>query len=177
MAESFTSYHVDNDRRFRNAVQRAAKAIGDLTVPLGFIAIDFYKSEQAIFKLQSPGQYPDFKNGGPQSRYAQLKQKKVGFKYPLLVRTGRLATSLLGKGNAGNVTQISRISLTVGTTVPYGIYHQSDKARPVMPLRKFLFIGPESTFATNEQKGRLDRWTKILNSFVVNQAKATGAFK
>ncbi len=175
MAESFTSYSVDNDRRFANALKRASQVVQDLRVPFGLILSDFYKSQQAIFKLQGPGQYPDFKNGGQNSRYAQAKQKKVGFKYPLLVRSGSLSASLLGPNNRGSISLIGPLSLVIGTSIPYGIYHQSDQARAKIPLRKFLFIGPEAPrFATSEQAGRVQRWNNILNDFVLKKMKAQG---
>lgn len=173
MAESFTSYSVDNDRSFRNAMKRASETVQDLRIPFGLILADFYKSQQAIFKLKSPGQYPDFKNGGSMSKYAQEKEKAVGFKYPLLVRSGALAASLLGPNNKGSISQITPLTLTFGTAIDYGIYHQSDKPRTKIPLRKFLFIGPEAKrFATSEQMGRLERWNNILNDFILKKLKA-----
>ena len=171
--QSFTSYTVDNDKSFRRALSRASATVQDLRIPFGLILADFYKSQQAIFKLKSRGQYPDFKNGGPESRYAISKQKKVGFKYPLLVRTGLLSNSLLGPNNKGSIAKATKLSLTIGTSIEYGIYHQSDLARSKMPLRKFLFIGPEAErFATGDQMGRLERWNNILNDYVLKKMKA-----
>jgi phage gpG-like protein len=173
MSESFTSYSVDNDRSFRNALSDASKEISDFRIPFALILADFYKSQQAIFKLSGPGQYPDFKNGGANSKYAIAKQKAVGFKYPLLVRSGKLAASLLGPNNPGSVAVITSLSLSIGSNISYGIYHQSDNPRKKIPLRKFLFIGPEAKrFATSDQVGRLQRWTSIINDHVKNKAKA-----
>lgn len=174
MAESFTSYTVDNDKRFRRAMEAAAEVTEDLRVPFGLILRDFYRSQQAIFKLKGPGKYPPFK--GPKdpktgrTRYQSAKIKKVGHDYPLLVRSGALAASLLGPSNRGSISKITNLSLTFGTAIDYGIYHQSDAPRTKLPLRKFLFIGPEAPrFATSEQVGRLERWLNILNDHVVKQ--------
>jgi len=175
MAEAFTSYSVDNDRKFRNAIKKASEVSDDLRVPFGLILRDFYKSQQAIFKLKGPGQYPDFKKGGSESRYAKAKFREVGFKYPLLVRSGALAASLLGPNNPGSISQITKLSLTIGTSIEYGIYHQSDKARSKIPLRKFLFIGPEAKrFATSEQVGRLERWQGYMTDFISKKIKEAG---
>jgi len=198
VAEAFTSYQVDNDRRFRNAIQRAADATGDLRVPFGLILADFYKSEQAIFALKGPGQYPPFKHSVratslgkkfgndvkrgqgydvSKSPYQREKIKKVGFDYPLLVRTGSLSASLLSATAQGAVAIIGATELTIGTTIPYGVYHQSDAPRSKIPLRKFLFIGPEaSQFATSDQQGRPERWMNILNDYVLKQSRGSGAF-
>lgn len=176
MAESFTSYIVDNDKSFKAAIQRAVDASGDLRVPFGLIAADFYRSEQAIFALKSPGQYPDYV-GGEKSRYASAKEKKKGFRYPLLVYSGRLAASMLGPANSGSINTIGPTTMLIGTSVPYGIYHQSDQPRTKIPLRKFLFIGPEApTFATSDQAGRPERWMNILNDWALKAAKASGGF-
>lgn len=175
---AFTSYVVDNDRIFREGLKRALEVTKDLRIPFGQILSDFYKSEQAIFSLKSPGQYPDFKNGGSESRYAKYKEKKVGFKYPLLVRTGRLSASLLSKSAPGAIAVIGKTELTIGTTVDYGRYHQSDAPRSKIPLRKFLFIGPEAPqFATSDQTGRPQRWMNILNDYVIKKMKQSGAFR
>lgn len=168
MAEAFTSYLVDNDRRFRDALTAASGVIEDFRIPFGQILRDFYRSEQAIFTLKSPGKYDDFRSGGAQSKYAIAKQKAVGFKYPLLVRSGRMAASLLGPNNPGSVAQIGQSSLSFGTSIPYTIYHQSDEPRKEIPLRKVLFIGPEATqFANSDQAGRLQRWLGYIDNHVV----------
>lgn len=171
MAESFTSYSVDNDNRFRNALKEASETVTDFRIPFGLILRDFYKSQQAIFSLKGPGKYPPFK--GPKdpntglTRYQAAKIKAVGFDYPLLVRTGALAASLLGPNNKGSISQTTKLSLTFGTSIKYGIYHQSDAARNKIPLRKFLFIGPEApSFATSEQQGRLERWLGYIEDHV-----------
>lgn len=177
MAEQvFTSYSVDNDKKFRRALAKASTVSQDLRVPFGLILKDFYKSEQAIFKLKGPGKYPVFKGEvNPRTgktRYQQEKIDDVGFDYPLLVRKGRLAQSLLGPNNPGSVSKITPLSLVWGTSVPYGIYHQSDEGRSKIPLRKFIFIGPEApSFATSEQMGRLQRWQGYLTDHIAREAR------
>lgn len=187
--QTFTSYSVDNDGRFKAALKEASKVSTDLRVPFGLILRDFYKSQAAIFKLKGPGQYPAFKNsvrvtpnkrsgsGFDQSKspYQRAKIKAVGFDYPLLVRSGALSNSLLGPNNKGSISLITKLSLAFGTSIKYGIYHQSDAARKKIPLRKFLFIGPEAKqFATSDQMGRLKRWLMILDTHIAQQIKKAG---
>lgn len=170
MAESFTSYSVDNDRRFRNALSEVSKVTQDLRLPFGLILKDFYKSQQAIFSLKGPGKYPAISE-----KYGDQKQKAVGFRYPLLVRSGALAASLLGPNNKGSISQITNLSLTFGTAIKYGIYHQSDAGRRVIPLRKFLFIGPEAPrFANSDQQGRLERWVGYISDHIARETKKAG---
>jgi len=190
VSESFTSYTVDNDKRFRNALKRAAEFSTDFRIPFGLILRDFYKSEQAIFKLKGPGKYPPFKKSvgeykqtgkkrafetAAYSAYQKYKLGKFGFDYPLLVATGKLAASLLGPNNPGSIANVTNLSLVFGTSVEYGIYHQSDEPRSKIPLRKFLFIGPEApTFATSEQQGRLERWLYIMQDHLNRSIEGAG---
>ena len=179
MAEPFTSYAVDNDKKFRDAIKIASATVTDFRIPFGLILKDFYKSQQAIFKLKGPGKYPPFKGEKDLktglTRYQAAKIKKVGFDYPLLVRSGTLAASLLGPNNAGSISKITPLSLTFGTSIKYGIYHQSDEPRSKIPLRKYLFIGPEApSFATSEQMGRAERWLGYISDHVAREAKKAG---
>ena len=172
MAEQFTSYVVDNDRRFRDAIKRAKKVTDDLRVPLTLIAKDFHTSEKAIFALKGPGQYPDLS-----LRYKKTKQKAVGFIYPILRRTGRLEGSLVDPTHPDSISEIiNKDTLFLGTKVPYGIFHQSDRPRSKIPLRKFLFIGPEAPrFAKGDAlKGRAQRWLQIMNRFVLKKLEQQG---
>lgn len=180
------SYVLENDAAFSKTLSDASEVVSDLRVPFGLIGRDFYRSELAIFKLKGPGQYPAFKNSvrvaGPgakpgtfgagfdveKSRYQQKKIKRYGFDYPLLVASGRLAASITQPNAPDSVYQVTKLSLTIGTTVPYGIYHQSDAPRKKIPLRKFVFIGPEAPqFATSDQMGRLERWTGYIEDYAV----------
>lgn len=170
MAEAVTSYHVDNDRRFRRAMENAAKVVSDLRVPYAIIARDFYKSEKSIFQLKGPGQYPPFKKKDEEEKspYQRFKQRKYGFEYPLLVATGALAASITNPNAQYSVFANTRLSLIIGTSVPWAIYHQSDKPRSKIPLRKFIFIGPEAPqFATSQTQGRLERWLNIMNDHIL----------
>ena len=178
MAEAFTSYVVDNDRKFREAIKRASEVSQDLRIPFGLILADFYKSQQAIFKLKGAGKYPPFKGAKDKdgkTAYQKQKLKKVGFDYPLLVRSGALAASLLGAGNKGSISKITPLSLTFGTAIKYGIYHQSDEPRSRLPLRKFLFIGAEAPeFANSDQAGRAERWLGIMQDHINRSLKKAG---
>jgi hypothetical protein len=170
MAEAFTSYVVDNDRKFREAIKKASEISQDLRVPFGLILRDFYKSQQSIFKLKGPGKYEPISK-----RYGDRKEKEVGFRYPLLVRSGKLAASLLGPANPGSISLITKLSLAFGTSIKYGVYHQSDEPRKKIPLRKFLFIGPEApSFASSEQAGRLERWLGYMEDHIQSTIKKAG---
>lgn len=162
MGLGFTSYSVDNDKKFDRAINRALSAVNDLSVPLNDIANDFFISRKAIFKLNGPGAYPDFKN----ARSERQKVKAVGFDYPLLKRSGRLEASITVRGNVDNVAKIGEKSAELGTDVPYGKFHQEGTRN--LPQRKFLFIGPEGPkFASSDLSGFPKRALLTLNTFVL----------
>lgn len=175
--EGFTSYKIGNDAKFKAGIARAQAVTEDLRIPLTLISKDFYKSEQAIFMLKSAGQYPDFKNKeNGFSDYQIQKLKKWDFDYPLLKASGKLEASLTNPDAPGAVNQIiNKRTLIIGTQQDYGIFHQSDRPRKKIPLRKFLFIGPESSFANSDQQGRVGRWLNIMNDFVVKKLKQRAA--
>lgn len=165
MSLGFTSYVVENDLKVARAIDRAIKAGVDLTIPFAIIAKDFYKSRKAIFLLSGPGGYPDLNE-----KYKVRKQKAVGFTYPILKLTGRLEKSVTDEQSPDNVTRIDPESLDMGTTVEYADAHQQEgpKKSGKMPLRKFLFIGPESVkFADSEISGFPKRALNTLNSHIL----------
>jgi phage gpG-like protein len=174
MAEGFTSYSVDNDRKFRDALARAAEQVQDLRIPLTLITKDFFRSQRSIWALKSPGQYPDLAPSTKRQRVLHGQPL-----YPILKRTGALERSMTDPTDPNAVAEIvGKQGLILGTKVEYGIYHQSDRPRSKIPLRKFLFIGPEAPrFASSEQIGRLDRWMNILNGYVTEKLRALGEVK
>lgn len=168
----FTSYSVDNDKQFREALDKAGKSVDDLRIPFTLIAADFYRSQTAIWKLKGPGQYPDLSPS-----YKPQKLRATGFIYPILKKNGFLETAASIQNGPGNITKIEAKSLEMGVdekSVPYAIFHQLGTKK--MPMRKFLFIGPEAiSFASSEQVGRLERWLGILNEFMAQKLKDSGA--
>jgi len=65
--------------------------------------------------------------------YAAWKAKHFPGK-PILQRTGALIASLTGASAPGAVYQPQPHSLTIGSTIPYALYHQTGTGR--MPQRK-----------------------------------------
>jgi phage gpG-like protein len=194
MAVGFVSYSVVNDKAFLAQIERAKLVTKDLRIPFRQIVKDFHRSEKAIFNLQSAGQYPDFTGpkvkdtwktpGLPEMRtrdgeltaYANFKKRfsKQKKPYPLLKFTGRLEDSVTSEG-PDSIVIVEPLALAIGTKVPYGKFHQSDAQRSKIPLRKFLFVGPESIkFASDKDiTGRLQRWNDRINTFILRQMGLT----
>lgn len=168
MADPTFSYIVENDRIFRESIERALKEVNDLRIPFTQISFDWYKGNKTIFNLKSAGQYPDLSK-----RYKKVKYRKYKFIYPILEARGRLKDSVISSDSPETIKIVDFTSLTLGSQVPYGIYHQSDKPRKKIPLRKFIFIGPEAPrFASSDQAGRPERWLNIINNYVLKKMGA-----
>jgi len=111
---------------------RFADRTDDMTAPFTAIAADLTKVEKSQFRTQ--GRY----SGGWEAlspRYAARKARK----YPgakILHADGTLEASLTRDGARGAVREITRDSLTYGTTVEYAKYHQLGTS--VMPRRRPL---------------------------------------
>lgn len=170
---SFTTYTVDPGDKFRAALDKVKLRVADLRPAFTLIAADFYQGQRALFELTGPGPYEPISLS-----YGPRKLQKFGFKYPLLVATGRLSKAASVMNGAGNITVIGPDQLLLGVdggSVPYAGYHQSDAPRRKIPLRKFIFGPQETKFAIGSQRGRLGRWLGILQDAVVKSMTDTGA--
>jgi phage gpG-like protein len=145
-----------------DAIKRLRRGVKDLRPLFEQFSQDFYKQEKKVFNLKSRGKYKNLSK-----EYRKIKKKKYGFIYPILFAEGRLAASLLDRGNAEAVNYINETSFIIGTSVPYAVYHHSDKPRNKMPYRPLWILdGNNAMFR---------RWVRQLNIYFDKMAK--GAFK
>lgn len=170
MAE-FIQFKVDENGAFRAALDRAKAVVKDLKQPFNAIADDFFRTQGEFFALSGPGPFPDLK-----PRYKVRKQAIYGFAYPILRAGGSLEAA--ATGGSGSVREIGELEAVFGVDerqVPHAVYHNSDAPRSKIPLRKFVFVGPEAPqFAIGEQKTRVDRWKNILNDYVLQRLALAG---
>ncbi len=162
-------FQVDPDQKFAKAVEEAAKAVGDLRIPLGIIAAQFFKSNKAIFSLGGPGQYQDLS-----ARYKKQKQKKYGFVYPIFRAKGNLEASLTNQNAAGAISKVvGNTTLFLGTAIPYAIFHQSDAPRKKIPFRPIVMIGAEQQ-APPELNQRREIWLNTIKNYVLQVSSRIG---
>lgn len=173
MAVENISIVVDPDKKFQALIERAGKVTGDLTIPFTLITKDWFKSNKAIFSLKGKGKYADLSPA-----YKKQKMRAVKFIYPILKRSGLLATSLTEAGSTGSVSEIfttpSGQGLLLGTRVtnkegaPYPIYLQrgtlNEDKSVKMPARPFVFIGAEQT--DDKLNRRREAWVKIFEKHI-----------
>ncbi len=121
------------------ALARAGKI--DLRPTLKVIGIGYRKEVGLIFsRKQSRGDgltWPPLSDNPPGRGYAT--RKAIQFPgAPLLVRTGLLKESMIQEGAPYNITIISKTGAVFGSSLYYGIYHDSLSSRSGrLPQRNF----------------------------------------
>ena len=176
-------YAFDPDSAFQKKLEEVFNLTQDLTIPLTLIAKSWYQGNKSIFALKGRGRYKDLSTrpffphwerdkklrklwkGG----YKEFKMAKyhLSSPYPILKATGRLAESITNPESLDAINYIvNRNTLVLGTHVPYGIYHQSQKERTKIPYRPFLFVGVEQIAPNDIKNNRMKTWLSILDSFL-----------
>lgn len=172
MADNVLTVTVDPSGKFRDAVAEAKKILQDLKEPLQAIADDFYEGQEENFE-RSPSPYQDLDD-----LYKDQKQKSLGFVYPVLVAHGKLRDAASKQGAPGNITTFTKDSVKMGvseSSLPYANAHQY--GTDFIPARPYIFVGPESPYASASQRQRVDRWTQILFDFVKKTGEKSGVWK
>jgi phage gpG-like protein len=155
----FVSYEVDNDNRFKSALEQAIKSVDNLRFAMGEISRDIYKTTKQNFILKGYGQYPALS-----PKYAKYKNMVRPGK-PILVFDGHLRDSVTAFGNSDSVRAIGKNSLIQGTNVGYARYIQEGTKK--MPARKYLFIDDAQEL----------RFERILADYVAAKLEVLGDVK
>ena len=154
-------------RQLQKRIASAVKAVSDLSPAFVSIASDWYRNNQlSFFVTTGAGLYQDLNE-----KYKIRKMKAVGFVYPILVFSGRLKDSVTNAGSGETIRQINATSMTLGSTVPYGVYHQSTEPRTVMPYRPFIINQTLKGEKMLIFKTAVKRWTRIIDSYIKRKLK------
>lgn len=151
---------ADPQEKLRSALREASKQVQDLTVPLGLITQQWFKSNAAIFTLGGPGKYVDLSE-----IYKKQKSKAVGFVYPILKRTGKLSESITDPRHTNSIALVvNKNSLTLGTNVTYAQF--LDKGTSKMPARPVVLFGNEQV-APKALNRRIKQWEKMILDYAL----------
>lgn len=144
-------------KQFEAKLAKLVKRHKDLSPVFVAIGEMFRQSRKTIFKLKGRGGYKDLS-----PRYKKRKEKKFNFIYPILKASGHMEKSIISKSHAKNITIVSKRDFAFGTRVPYAKYHNSDKPRTKssrIPLRKFIFWGPEAPRRVRKQTNDVHKFS------------------
>lgn len=118
-------------------IARFADGVSDYRPIWPVIEDDFYALEKDQFKSEGAEGGERWKALSP--AYGAWKEAKFPGK-PILQRSGDLVKSLTSPNDPNGVRIEEREVLTLGTQVPYAIYHQSTKPRKVLPRRPEILL-------------------------------------
>lgn len=121
-------------------IARFADGVTDYRPIWPIIEDDFYAEEKAQFKSEGAEggeKWPELS-----AEYAGWKEARYPGK-PILQRTGNLVASLTSGSHPDAVRVRERKTLTLGSKVPYAIYHQSPAPRKRLPRRPEIMLTEE----------------------------------
>jgi phage gpG-like protein len=96
----------------------------------------------------------------PELSPATLRRRRA--RTPILYKTGALLRSLGEPGAAGHVEELEGYSLTLGSRLPYALYHQTGTRR--LPARPIIVLSG----------ARSERWTEIVRQQIAEKALLLG---
>jgi phage gpG-like protein len=123
---------IAGDVQIDRGIARFADAVSDYRGIWPVIEDDFYAQEKDQFKTE--GEEGGEKWQALSPSYAGWKERHFPGK-PILERTGNLMKSLTSGTDPNSIKIEGRKMLTLGTKLPYAIYHQSLQPRKVLPWR------------------------------------------
>jgi len=129
---------IAGEVQFDRGIARFSDGVADYRPIWKVIADDFYETEKKQFKSEGA-------EGGPYA-WQFLSEKYALWKevhFPgtrILERTGDLERSLTKAGDPNGVLIQERKTLTLGSKIPYAIYHQSIEPRKKLPRRPEIML-------------------------------------
>lgn len=163
------------DTGFQKKVKAAIEAVRDLRPAFLAIANHWYKDNAQIFVYKN-----STINYKPLSKkYIKQKVRKqidMGLPHrpdgtPILRFTGTMLKSIINPKAEGAVYEITKTNLTLGTEIPYGIYHQSRASRGKMPYRPFIINKEAGNPVAHVFTTRTKVYTRLLETFVRRRVK------
>lgn len=140
----------------------------DLRPTLAIIGVGYRKEVALIFDHQQPREsglrWPQLSDNPPGKGYATWKARH----FPdtgILVRSGTLLDSMIEEGAQGNISVISRFGATFGTSISYGIYHDSDGPRKGNLLQRNF---------SEPSEGREEIWAEQIRDAIIHNFNVHG---
>jgi phage gpG-like protein len=146
-----------NSEPVENALAGFQESLADQQPALAAIADDF--REMIAQQFASEGRA----EGTPWPPLAPATLRRRRGLTPILYQTGALLRSLSEPGATGHVEEIEDYSLTLGSRLPYAVFHQTGTRR--LPARPIIVLSG----------ARSERWTEIVRREIEQKAMLLGA--
>lgn len=155
----------ESEKAFRQLAE-AGKI--DFRPTLETIGISYRKEVQLIYDHQQPRnaglRWAPLSDNPPGKGYASWKARHYPGA-PILVRSGRLKASMVKLGSVGNISIITKTGAIFGSSILYGVYHDSDGPRSgSLPRRNF----------SEPSEKRLKIWTQQVVSSIQKNFERNG---
>lgn len=157
-------FKVAGEEQLNRSLSRFAEDVKDYSEPFHEIAADFYETERRLFDSEGgtggAGAWKKLSDNPAGKGYASWKARNFpGAK--ILHRWENLRDSLTQMGSAWNIREVEPLRLTLGTILPYAIYHQTGRG---VPQRKVIDLSESDK----------ERWMKIIQKWLVQKARTEG---
>jgi phage gpG-like protein len=149
------SYAV-NSESVDEALEGFQESLADQQPALAAIADDFREMIAEQFASQGGAE------GTPWAPLAPSTLRRRRASPSILYATGALLRSLTEPGAAGHVAELEDQSLTLGTRLPYALYHQTGTRR--LPARPIIVLS----------EARAERWTEIVRREIEGSTELLG---
>jgi len=146
-----------NSEPVENALAAFHESLADQAPALARVADDC--REMIARQFASEGRA----EGTPWPELSPATLRRRHARTPILYKTGALLRSLGEPGAAGHVEELEGYSLTLGSRLPYALYHQTGTRR--LPARPIIVLSG----------ARSERWTEMVRREIEQKALLLGA--
>jgi phage gpG-like protein len=145
-----------NPESVEKALAGFQESLADQAPALARVADDFREMMARQFASEGRAEGTPW----PELSPATLRRRRA--RTPILYKTGALLRSLGEPGAAGHVEELEGYSLTLGSRLPYALYHQTGTRR--LPARPIIVLSG----------ARSERWTEIVRQQIAEKALLLG---
>ena len=145
-----------NSEPVENALAAFGESLADQAPALASVADDF--REMIAQQFASEGRA----EGTPWPELSPATLRRRHASTPILYKTGALLRSLREPGAAGHVEELEGYSLTLGSRLPYAVYHQTGTRR--LPARPIIVLSG----------ARSERWAEIVRQQIAEKTLLLG---
>ena len=145
-----------NPESVEKALAGFQESLADQAPALARVADDFREMIGQQFTSEGRAE------GTPWPELSPATLRRQHASTPILYKTGALLRSLREHGAAGHVEELEGYSLTLGSRLPYALYHQTGTRR--LPARPIIVLSG----------ARSERWTEIVRQQIAEKALLLG---
>lgn len=151
-------FKVYGDNAINREIFGVKSRVSDFSPVFRMLRERFYEMEKQAFETEgSSGEHGKWRALADATVKRKARSQNPRLSMGILQARGYLLKSLTGLGNKGSTSRISRTSFFVGSTIPYGKYHQKPKEGSKLPRRRVI------DFTEVEKR----EWVKLLQAYMM----------